>query len=146
MLGFPGLKICQDPKIGRHPEWDIRKIDVSRLSDQLAVTRFGVIGWGGNSGFGALNLAVQFGCNPIILVGYDMRLDRGVHWHGLHGRGLTNPHVKNVERWRRCVDGCEPILTGLGIRVFNASPVSWLQAYPKMDLMEALDERADRAA
>jgi hypothetical protein len=54
--------------------------------------------------------------------------------------------VKNVERWRRCVDGCEPILTGLGIRVFNASPVSWLQAYPKMDLMEALDERADRAA
>ncbi len=128
------------------PEWGIRKVEVTKLNDQLHIAKVGVIGWGGNSGFGALNLAVQFGANPIVLVGYDMRLDLGVHWFGLHGRGLTNPHAKNVERWRRCVDGCEPLLTGLGIRVFNASPVSWLKNYPKMDLMEALGERPGEAA
>lgn len=124
-------------------QWDVRKVEVTKLSDQLIVHKFGLIGWAGNSGFGALNLAVQFGANPIVLVGYDMRLDRGVHWFGLHSGGLTNPHARNVERWRRCVDGCAPLLTGLGIRVFNASPVSWLQNYPKMDLMEALNGPAD---
>lgn len=143
---FAGLKICQDPKISTRPEWGVQKVEVSKLNDQLQLAKVGVIGWGGNSGFGALNLAVQFGANPIVLVGYDMRLDRGVHWHGLHGGGLTNPHARNVERWRRCVDGCAPLLNGLGIRVFNASPVSWLQNYPKMDLMDALNERADRDA
>lgn len=143
---FGGLKICQDPKITTRPEWGVRKVEVTKRDDKLVVHRFGLIGWGGNSGFGALNLVVQFGANPIVLVGYDMHLRGGVHWHGLHGRGLTNPHERNVDRWRRCVDECAPMLTGLGIRVFNASPVSALRNYPKMDLMEALDERERDAA
>lgn len=100
---------------------------------------FGVLGWGGNGGFHALNLAVQFGAKRIVLVGYDMRCDLGLHWHGKHPTGLNNPTPRNVERWRRVIDEAAPILAALGVTVINASPVSMLTAYPKMSLSEALE-------
>jgi len=109
-----------------------------RNDDRLCLEK-GTIGWGGNSGFHCLNLAVQFGAAKIILVGYDMRLDKGIHWHGRHPRGLNNPTDANVRRWRRCIDDAADLIAGLGIRVINASPVSALRTYPKMDLMDALE-------
>tara|TARA_R100001244_G_scaffold47793_2_gene42607 strand:- start:2216 stop:2557 length:342 start_codon:yes stop_codon:yes gene_type:complete len=103
-----------------------------RGKDKILVGRAGVLGWGGNSGFHALNLAVQFGADRIVLVGYDMRVDRGTHWHGQHPQGMNNPSEKNVVRWRNAVDDAAPMLAGLGIEVLNASPISALTAYPKV--------------
>lgn len=116
----------------------MRRIKVVRGEDRLLVGEFGVIGWGGNSGFHALNLAVQFGVKSIALVGYDMRCDRGLHWHGKHVQGLNNPTSGNVERWRRVTDEAAPVLAALGVRVVNCSPISALVNYPKMTLSEAL--------
>lgn len=73
----------------------------------------------------------------IILVGFDMRLDLGIHWHGRH-KELNNPVTGNVERWRRVIDDASETIAALGIRALNVSPVSALQAYPKMSLSEAL--------
>jgi hypothetical protein len=75
-----------------------------------------------------------------------MQIDGGTHWHGDHGRGLSNPIARNVERWRRVIDDAAPILAGMGIRVLNASTVSALRNYPRIDLLEALDEPARNAA
>lgn len=110
-----------------------------RERDSVLLMEPGTIGWGGNSGFHALNLAVQFRASKIILVGYDMRIDMGLHWHGSHPRSLNNPLAKNIDRWRRAVDGAAPILYALGIKTVNVSPISTLQAYPKMSLTEALE-------
>ncbi|TPL49224.1 hypothetical protein FJ937_17245 [Mesorhizobium sp. B2-4-4] len=134
---FNGIKISQDPACDRSP-WGIHRVTIIKDNDRLLVKQPGVLGWGGNSGFHALNLAVQFGASKIILVGYDMRLDQGVHWHGRHQHGLNNPTALNVERWCRAVDGAADVISGLGIRAINASPVSRLTAYAKMSLMEAL--------
>jgi hypothetical protein len=131
------LKVSQDEKIERTP-WGIHRVKVQRNRDQLLVAELGVIGWGGNGGFQALNLAVQFGARRIILVGYDMRLDKGLHWHGRHPAGLNNPTDKNVARWRRAVDDAAPALRALGIEVINTSMESALGNYPKMSLGEAL--------
>lgn len=98
-----------------------------------------VIGWGGNSGFQAVNLAAHFGTKRIILVGFDMRVDLGVHWHGDHRAGLNNPTPSSVERWRWILDRAAPDLAERGIEVVNASPVSALTAYPKIDLRQALE-------
>lgn len=111
---------------------------VEKSQDKLLVGMFGTLGWGGNSGFHALNLAVQFGAKWIALVGYDMRCDRGLHWHGKHIPGLNNPTPQNVERWRRVTDEAAPMLAALGVTVVNCSPISALTAYPKMSLKEAL--------
>ena len=122
----------------QRPAWRIHHVTVFRGTDRLLIGTFGELGWGGNSGFGALNLAVQFGAARIVLVGFDMRLDKGVHWHGLHKGGLSNPNAKNVERWRRVIDEAAPLLKALDIAVVNTSPVSALAAYPKMTFAEAI--------
>lgn len=93
---------------------------------------------GGNSGFQALNLALQLGCRDLILVGFDMHVRNGEHWHGRHPRGLNNPTAETTERWRVALDSQADFLKGLGARVINASPSSALTAYPKMTLTEAL--------
>lgn len=105
----------------------------------MLVGTFGTLGWGGNSGFHALNLAVQFGVKRIALVGFDMRCDKGLHWHGSHEKGLNNPTPGNVERWRRVTDAAAPVLAALGVSVINCSPISALTAYPKMSLSEAME-------
>lgn len=73
----------------------------------------------------------------IVLVGYDMTIERGLHWHGAH-EGLNNPQERNVLRWRRVIDDAAGTIKALGIPVYNASCGSALQAYPKLTLEEAL--------
>lgn len=97
----------------------------------------GVLGWGGNSGFHALNLAVQAGARRIVLVGYDMTIAGGVHWHGRHPSALNNPTAGNIDRWRRVMDAAAPMLAECGVEVLNASAVSALAAFPKVAFEEA---------
>jgi hypothetical protein len=139
---FEGLKISQDKKVKREFP-DVHVVEVVRGADKLLIDKPGVIGWGGNSGFHALNLAVQFGAAKIILVGYDMTLKHGLHWHGKHPQGMHNPSDGNVARWRRVVDEAANYLKALDVTVINTSPISALVNYPKMSLQEALDYGSD---
>jgi hypothetical protein len=132
---FKGLKVSQDPEACRAFK-NINRVECVRARDDMLLTRPAQIGWGGNSGFHAVNLAAQFGAAKVVLVGYDLRLDLGLHWHEKH-QG-NNPMTKNVERWRRAIDNAMPVFAALGIPVINASPVSALVSYPKMTLAEAL--------
>lgn len=106
------------------------------LDDPLA------IGAGGNSGFQAINLAVKFGARGIVLVGFDMRVDRGTHWHGDHQGGLGNPDAGKVDRWRGHLDNAAQALADAGVTIINASMVSALRNYPKMQFSEALEYAA----
>lgn len=117
---------------------DLNQIVVARRQDRILLDEPCVVGDGGNSGFQALNLAVQFGAIKIILVGFDMRVDRGIHWHGKHENGLNNPSDYNLPKWRKTIDGAAQGLREIGVKVINTSPVSALTAYPVMNLREAL--------
>jgi hypothetical protein len=133
---FPGLKITQDPTAAIN--FALRRVHLQKGRNELLVEEAGHIGWGGNSGFHGLNLAVQFGAARIVLVGYDMTLLNGVHWHGPHAARLNNPTGRALVRWAEILDAQAPLLAGLGVEVLNASPVSALAAYPKVSLEEAL--------
>lgn len=109
------------------------------LVETPGVIASGSVNGGGNSGFQALNIAVQFGCKRIVLVGFDMRLDRGVHWHGRHPQGLNNPSDNLLVHWRRAFHKAAGTLADLGIEVLNASPVSTLTAFPIVSLREAIE-------
>lgn len=124
----------------------MRLVTLVRNDDTLLFNRFGELGWGGNGGFHALNLALQFGSRRIILVGYDMRVDLGTHWHGDHPKGLNNPVDANVARWRRVIDAQAVLLERLGVEVLNASRVSSLQKYPKVDFAAAVGAKLNAAA
>jgi hypothetical protein len=125
-----------DAAVSRRP-WGIQKLGINKNDDRLELVKLGTVGWAGNSGFHCLNLAVQLMAAKIILVGYDMTVAHGVHWHGRH-EGLNNPTERNVDRWRRCIDDAAEVISALGIQCINASPISALQNYPKMSLGEAL--------
>jgi hypothetical protein len=137
---FYGLKIWADPAGCDHLYKDIKKITIrDNKSDELLMDKLGHVGAGGNSGFQCLNLAAQFGGKRILLVGFDMRVDLGEHWHARHYPPLSNPHPNdNLPRWRRAIDGAHERLKQAGIEVINCSPVSMLKAYPKMTIAEAL--------
>jgi hypothetical protein len=78
---------------------------------------------GGNSGFGALNLAVLKRPSQIILLGFDLK-HPGYHWHNGYewykGRdGRDHSHM--YRKWAQQFDHCPPQLRQLGIEVWNAS-------------------------
>lgn len=135
--GFKGLKLSADrATCARLAE--VHHVAVAEGCDDIITEVPGHVGAGGNSGFQALNLAVQFGARTIILVGFDMHIGAGVHWHGKHPPGLNNPGPATVARWRAKLDAQAARVAALGVTVLNASPGSALTAYPKMTLEEAL--------
>jgi hypothetical protein len=132
---FPGLKYAPDKRAAAHcPDVRVVTIDRSRAPG-LVRAPVGVIGHGGNSGYQALNLAVQFGANPIFLVGFDFV---GGHWHADHPRALRNPTPRGMAQWAKALDAAADDLDAWGIRVINLSSVSILKRYRKEDATSCL--------
>lgn len=141
MPDFQGMRVTQGDYVPPRGI-DVHRVRIVRHDDEMRLDRFGHIGWGGNSGFQALNLAVQFGARRVVLVGYDMHLDAGVHWHGRHGGKLSNPTSANARSWRKRLDDVAGTLAGIGVEVLNASKISALQNYRKVDFEEAINDTA----
>lgn len=116
-------------------------VDLRRGVDRIILEQPGAIGDGGNSGFQAFNLALAFGARRVVLVGFDMRLDEGVHWHGPHsGReGLHNPTLRNVIRWRDVFLANADALAAGGFEVFRESDISALTCFPVLSIAQALE-------
>lgn len=132
---LPALKVTVDRLAAS--EFGLRHAHAMRPDDRIYMESVGTVGWGGNSGFVALNLAVQFGASRIALVGYDMQIEGGVHWHGLHPEGMNNPKEAKVARWRRAMENAAKSLPA-GVEVVNCSAVSALTKYRKQGLSEWL--------
>ncbi len=133
---FGGLKVTSDVRAAEM--WEIGHVRCRRPVDVILMDKMGEIGWGGNSGFHCINLAFQFKVAKIILVGFDMHLNGGIHWHGDHPGGMHNPIPGNVTRWCRAVDGAAEPARRHGIKIINCSMESALQNYEKMPLERAL--------
>lgn len=89
---------------------------------------------GGNSGFQAVGLAIAAGAKRIILVGYDMHFPNGKsHWHAGH----PNP---SPEGWYSTLyaRAFRDLGTPAGMEILNASPISLIDVYPKMELSACL--------
>lgn len=144
LVEFRGLRVSQSDQAAKYYR-GIKLVRLKRVAHLLTEPR-GVIAAGSdnrvsgaNSGFQALNLAAQFGARRIILVGYDMTIDHGVHWHGPHGAGLRNPTVASLKRWREALDRAAPSFAAAGVEVLNASAISALTAYPRISLETAFE-------
>jgi hypothetical protein len=133
---FTGLKVTLDFNISRI--YDVKLLSLSKTDSGIIVKKPGQMGNGRNSGFYAINLAIQFGAKKIILSGFDMTLKSGVHWHGPHDKGLNNPRSYTINKWREILDKQSATVEKLGVKIINVSMSSALKAYPKMTLLEAL--------
>lgn len=129
---FQGRKITQDNGAAKHYGLDLIKVVPHRY--ELVMEPPGHVGWFGHSGGHVLNLVLQWGVSVVKLVGYDLSIRNGLHWHGRHSRGLNNPTAMNIERWRRLLDEQAERISALGVEVVNCSPGSALRNFPKGEL------------
>jgi hypothetical protein len=135
---FKGLRLSHDQRACN--EFGLQRIMIEQVtSNDLLLDRPTYVGAGGNSGFQAFNLALQFGVLGVMLIGVDCSLDHGMHWHGRHQMPLSNPMEINVKRWRLAFDGAAARVKALGVDVVNCSTISKLTQYPKMTIAEALE-------
>lgn len=129
---FKGRKITQDNGAAKHYELDLIRVVPRRY--ELVMEPPGHVGWFGHSGGHVLNLVLQWGVSVVKLVGYDLSVANGLHWHGRHSRGLNNPTAMNIERWRRLLDEQAERISALGVEVVNCSPDSALRNFRKGSL------------
>lgn len=135
---FEGLRMSIDIRACR--EWpEIHHLACNKVTDIAILEPSGAVGWGGNSGFHALQIAVQAGCKKVLLVGMDATLKYGKHWHEDHPLGMHNPRSNSVYRWARAIDRAADQINKLGVKVINCSSISSLRAYQKMTFTEAME-------
>lgn len=134
-LAVPDSKYRDDPTIP-NATYLVRTRIGDKLSEDAAKCESG-----GNSGFGGLNIAYLKRAKTIFLFGYDYSADhycpeRYAH-HSRHHNARYWP------RWAKIFATTLPQLSAAGVTVFNASPDSTIDAFPKVSIDEAI-ERLDR--
>ena len=99
---------------------------------------------GGTSGFGALNLAYILKPSAIFLFGFDYTRVDG-EWHANESHYIAKRHQNPIrwKQWAKSYDTAAGQLKDAGIPVFNASPDSTVEAFPKVTHDEAI-EHLDR--
>lgn len=132
---YRGLKFTYAATVPpRYP--DVKKVEIDPR-DLILVDEPLKLGSGGNSGFQAVNLVIQWGVTDIALVGFDMR---GSHWYGRNKPPMNNPDQSNFDRWLKGFATAAPILKQMGVTVVNCSPSSSIKCFPKATLEDTLNK------
>ena len=108
------------------------------------------IGWNGNTGVGAINLAFLLGCPKVYLLGFDMSISNGrSNWHNdykklkkqpgrlTHGRFMRDIEKYVVPDWKAKFGDRE---------IINVNDRSRLTCFPILSYSEFLAERSEKCA
>lgn len=142
---FGGLRIGWDRSI-RKQFPAVHLIEICRAKsytlhrpeyvDRILTDQPGMIGSGRNSGFQAINLAVQFGAIRIMLIGFDLQ---GSHYYGRNNwLRAGNPDEHQFDRCRLAYQQNAPHLKELGVDVVNVSPVSTINCFRRSTIEREL--------
>jgi len=100
------------------------------------------IGFGGNSGCSAINLALLLGARRVFLLGFDCQRNPSTgrtHWHDDPVGGSSG----TPDLYQKFIEGFQDVARSLqqvfpGTKVYNCSPTSVLTCFPKANLDEFL--------
>lgn len=118
------------------PWWNVNL--VAGKAGMTFSTNPAVIHYGSNSGFQAVNFALLRGATRVVLVGFDMRRVNGRgHFFGDHPAPMHNraDYKDFLLPFRKAAEHCH-------VRIENATPGSLLDAFPMVELDDALAEDA----
>lgn len=114
------------------------------LNPQALSTKPDHLAFGSNGGYQAMNLAALFGAARIVLLGFDLRVEKDAagkivrtHWHQGHGHppGVQDAKLTGMRKhFARLV---EP-LKAAGVEVINASVGSALTCWPMRTIEELM--------
>ena len=92
-----------------------------------------------NSGLLGVKVAVLMGASKVLLCGFDLHSPGG-HFFGGHPEGLRSTSPMRMEQFRKQFAAYNP----KGVEIFNCTPGSALECYPKRDLDACMAEFAPR--
>lgn len=109
-----------------------KKVQHIKQNGRLGLeTKDGYIRHGGNSGYAAINLAIQLGAKKIVLLGYDMKSDRTGKTHFHDGYKNTTHDEKIYMKFVESFKSINEYLSKLGVVVYNTSMISELDMFTK---------------
>jgi len=93
---------------------------------------------GGNSGYAAINLAYHLGAKKIVLLGFDMKVDKSLsHYHGGYNQLTKIPDDALYKRLMLpSFDTIAQDLAQAKVKVYNANLQSAIECFPKITLAE----------
>lgn len=144
LLKYPKLRVTCNPNIKNRKEAAVMKhVQRDGKKPQGLSTRSGYVSWNGNSGAAAINLASQMGSKRIILLGFDMNLDKNSkqHWHSQYKsakRQNTDSKKLPFHRHIRCFPLIARDAKRQGIEIINVSPESAIRDFVKCKLKDVL--------
>jgi len=138
LLRWPGMKVTSNGVCR-----PFKDVQVMMRDTRNAWTRQpDAVGWGHNSGIGALNLAIKFGAARVVLLGFDMHKDK---WERDNWHVSTNPTRVFVkpERYTEFLGAFaqfkseldDDVRCGLQepVTIVNATPGSAMTTFPIVD-------------
>lgn len=141
---FPGLKVSCHASLLRNDTEKIKVLPRNTKHGQGISPDYSKICWNGNSGSAAISIAVNAGVTKIILLGFDMKLDKDSkqHWHGLYGTANRKAgEVKGLpfERHSRGFPAIQRDALIRGVEIINACPDSTIKQFRKTTVKEILN-------
>ena len=125
-----GIVVTNESKVvGDHrtPKW------VNKMARQAQGLHKDALGWGYNTGVGAMNLALILGAAQVFLIGFDMQLneDGESNWHA---NNLDEPSAKMYDRMLKGfrIVGRQLPHKFPDAKVFNVTDDSRLDSFPKI--------------
>jgi hypothetical protein len=135
--GYAGLKITS---CGRCPEKGWPDVHRVRRTKQHGIEsdHRDAIAWNNNSGASAINVAYWLGAKRIVLLGFDMHLDRAgkKNWHADYRGEQVTPAI--FEKHLRGFPQIARDAGQLGIEILNATPDSAVTVFPMVKLEDVV--------
>jgi len=143
---FAGIKVTCCPRFEKKPKEEKKSIKYmakDKTHKKGISENPGCVSWNGNSGSAAISLAYHLGVKRIILLGFDMCLDKSgkSHWHAAHRRRDGKAKRVKSPPFKRHLRGFSHIAEDakrLGLEILNASPDSVIKEFRKMKLEDIL--------
>lgn len=132
---YKGLKVCCNDFGFTDPN-----IHVLRRRSFGLHLEPGYVGFNGNSGSAAINLAISVGASRVVLLGFDMKsADDGTpNWHP-----KLKDHDVSPQKYRKFIRGMKIIANDAkrlcpNVEIVNATPGSALTVFPMVNLEDVL--------
>ncbi|RLF28620.1 MAG: hypothetical protein DRN14_03870 [Thermoplasmata archaeon] len=110
---------------------------VRRIPEGMAID---AVGWNGNTGAAAINLAFLFGCRRVFLLGFDMSEWQGrSHWHDLYPKDNVQDYPKFMRGFMMMADGWRRVFPDR--EIINVTDNSALELFLKMSVQDFLKRR-----
>lgn len=148
LIDWPGLKVSHCARFQenvKRAKQEKIKFMARDKSHKLGISRRpGHVSWNFNSGAAAISLAAHFGVKRIILLGFDMAIDKKTsasHWHGSHRAPGEKPKIAPEKAYRKHLTSFPQIAKEAkerGLEIINASPKSAIQAFQKVRVKDLL--------